>query len=119
MQVQQLVALRRSVEDLGALRRDLEGRVAALDAQLEQAHHMQLADVDTTQIDRQSLILSGGHTCSAALWSAESRREHHLRVGSPLRSTRFLPGNRAVVAGPRGIMVLELGSRLLSRFEPP
>jgi chemotaxis protein MotB len=36
MQVQQLVALRRSVEDLSALRRDLEGRVAALDAQLDQ-----------------------------------------------------------------------------------
>ncbi|WP_371749582.1 AAA family ATPase [Streptomyces sp. NBC_01283] len=90
-----------------------------IDAQLEQAHHMALLDVDTTQIDRQSLMLSGGHTCSAALWSAESRREHHLRVGSPLQSTRFLPGNRAVVAGSRGIMVLELGSRLLSRFERP
>ncbi|MET7458328.1 hypothetical protein ABZT03_42180 [Streptomyces sp. NPDC005574] len=43
------------------------------DAQLEQAHHMQAADVDTTQIGRQSLLLSGGHICSAALWSAESR----------------------------------------------
>jgi chemotaxis protein MotB len=36
MQVQQLVALRHSVEDLSALRRELEGQVAALDTQLEQ-----------------------------------------------------------------------------------
>ncbi|MFJ5731507.1 AAA family ATPase [Streptomyces paradoxus] len=90
-----------------------------IDAQLEQAHHMALTDVDTAQIGRQSLILSGGHTCSAALWSAESRREHHLRVGSPLRSTTFLPDKRVVVAGPRGIMVLRLSSSLLSRFEQP
>ncbi|MFE6177061.1 WD40 repeat domain-containing protein, partial [Streptomyces sp. NPDC056464] len=86
-------------------------------AQLEQAHHMALSDVDSIQVDSRPLILSGGHTCSAALWSPESRGEHHLRVGSPLWCTRFLPGNRIVVAGPRGIMVLELGSRLLSRFE--
>jgi WD40 repeat protein len=86
-------------------------------AQLQQAHHMALSDVDSIQVSRQPLILSGGHTCSAALWSPESQREHHLRVGSPLWCTRFLPGNRVVVAGPRGIMVLRLGSHLLSRFE--
>jgi WD40 repeat protein len=87
------------------------------DAQLEKAHHMALADVDMALIGGQPLILTGGHTCSVALWSMETLREHHLWVGSPLWRIRFLPGNRAVVAGSRGIMALELGSRLLSRVE--
>ncbi|MGV9456607.1 NACHT and WD repeat domain-containing protein [Streptomyces sp. NPDC003635] len=86
-------------------------------AQLEQAHHMALSTVDSIQVDTQPLVLTGGHTCSAALWSPASLREHHLRVGSPLWCTRFLARNRAVVAGPRGIMVLELGSNLLRRIE--
>ena len=78
------------------------------DKQLEQAHRMLLADVDIGKIAGETVILSGGYTCSLALWRIASREERHLWVGSPLSFIKSLPEDRAVVAGPRGIIAFNL-----------
>ncbi|MGW1618528.1 hypothetical protein [Streptomyces sp. NPDC002172] len=84
--------------------------------QLERGHHMELTDVDLAQYGERSIAVTGGHTCSVGLWSLESGREHHVRVGSPLWRTKVLPPRGVVMAGPRGIMVVELGSRTFDRL---
>ncbi|MFH8483879.1 hypothetical protein [Streptomyces longisporoflavus] len=87
------------------------------DAQLEHGHHMELLDVHLARIAGKPLVVTGGHTCSVALWSLETHQEYHFRIGSVLWHTRFLPGHRVLAAGPRGIMALALGSRFLDRLE--
>ncbi|MEU6676658.1 WD40 repeat domain-containing protein [Streptomyces sp. NPDC046925] len=87
------------------------------DAQLEHGHQMELIDVHMTRIAGKPLVATAGHTCSVALWSPQTHQEHHLRIGSVLWHTRFLPGRRVLAAGPRGIMAIALNSRLLDRLE--
>ncbi len=58
------------------------------------------------------VVLCGGYACSLALWSPGTGEEHHLWVGSPLWFVRSLPGDRAVVAGSRGIMAVQLTAHL-------
>ncbi|MFI7320692.1 hypothetical protein [Streptomyces venezuelae] len=89
------------------------------DVHLERGHGMELLDVCVTHIAGKSLAVTGGHTCSVALWSLDTQQEHHLRIGSVLWHTRFLPGQRILAAGPRGIMVLAVGPRLLTKLERP
>jgi WD40 repeat protein len=79
---------------------------------LEQAHGMALHDVDIWETAGQALVLCGGYTCSLALWPLGTGEEHHLWIGSPLWHIRSLPGDRAVVAGPRGIMAFQLATHL-------
>jgi WD40 repeat protein len=82
---------------------------------LEQAHHMELDDVDVAEIAGRLLVLCGGYTCTLALWPLDTRDEHHLRVGSPLWYVKSLPGDRVLVAGPRGIMTFQLTAHLPGR----
>ncbi|WP_409236509.1 hypothetical protein [Streptomyces sp. PA5.6] len=89
------------------------------DVHLERGHGMELLDVGVAHVAGKPLAVTGGHTCSVALWSLETRQEHHLRIGSVLWHTRFLPGQRILAAGPRGIMVLAVGPRLLTKLERP
>lgn len=77
-------------------------------AQLKQAYQMMLADVDVGEVARRTVILSGGYTCSLVLWTLDTHEERHLWVGSPLAFIKSLPEDRAVVAGPRGIIVFQL-----------
>jgi WD40 repeat protein len=93
-----------------------EGALLAY-TRLEQAHRMNLIDVNVGEVAGRPLVLCGGYTCSLGLWPLGSRDEHHLRVGSPLWITKSLPGDRAVVAGPRGIMAIQLSAQLPGR--PP
>jgi WD40 repeat protein len=80
--------------------------------QLEHAYQMALADVDIAEIAGRTIVLTGGYTCSLVLWPLDTGEEHHLWVGSPLTFIKSLPGDRAVVAGPRGIIAFQLTSRL-------
>lgn len=77
-------------------------------SRLEQTRGIALLDVDILQTARQPLVLSGGYAGSLTLWSPGTGEEHHLWVGSPIWLVRSLPGDRAVVAGPRGIMAFQL-----------
>jgi hypothetical protein len=79
---------------------------------LEQTRGMELDDADIWETAGQPLVLCGGYACSLALWSPGTGEEHHLWVGSPLWFVRSLPGDRAVVAGSRGIMALQLTAHL-------
>ncbi len=79
-------------------------------ARLKQGHGNSLNDVDIGEAAGRALILTGGSTCSLALWPLDTNRENHLRVGSVLWSVRSVPGGRAVVAGPQGIMAFQLGA---------
>ncbi|MGW7080216.1 AAA family ATPase [Streptomyces sp. NPDC054866] len=88
-------------------------------AQLERGHGMELTDVDMAQYGRRAIAVTGGHTCSVALWSLESGLEHHVRVGSPLWRTKVLGPRGVVVIGSRGIMAIELGSRTFDRVVGP
>ena len=83
--------------------------------QLKQAYKMMLSDVDITETAGRTTVLTGGYTCSLALWPLGTAEEHHLWVGSPLMITKSLPDDRAVVAGPRGIIAFQLTSRLPGR----
>jgi WD40 repeat protein len=82
---------------------------------LEQTRHIALLDVDICEAAGQPLVLSGGYAGSLALWSPGTGEEHHLWVGSPLWLVRSLPGGRAAVAGPRGIMAFQLTVRTPGR----
>lgn len=82
---------------------------------LEQAHQMMLHDVAVTEIAGRSILLCGGYTSSLALLPFDTLEEHHLRVGSPLWVVKSLPDSKAVVAGPRGIMVFRFTAHLPER----
>lgn len=73
---------------------------------------MELNDADFWEAAGQPRVVYGGFTCSLALWSPGTDEEHHLWIGSPLWFVRSLPGDRAVVAGSRGIMALQLTANL-------
>ncbi len=75
---------------------------------LGQTRGMGLVGADIWEAAGQPVVLCGGYACSLALWSPGTGEEHHLWVGSPLWFVRSLPGDRAVVAGSRGIMALQL-----------
>ena len=79
---------------------------------LERTRRNVLVDVDISETAGQPLVLGGGYAGSLALWSLGTGEEHHLWVGSPLWCVRSLPGDRAVVAGPRGIMTIQLTAHL-------
>jgi len=85
---------------------------ALMRKQLEHAHQMELLDVDIAEMAGGNVILSGGYTCSLVLWPLDKSEEHHLWVGSPLHFIKSLPNDRAVVAGPRGIIAFQLTQRL-------
>ncbi len=80
-------------------------------AQFTQVHPMaSLNDVDIRQDGREApIILACGYICSLVLWRPGSE-EHYLRVGSPLWSVKSLPQGQVVVAGPRGIMAIQLNT---------
>jgi hypothetical protein len=86
--------------------------------QLEQAHQMVLYDVDVANLGGRPTVLSGGYTCSLAMWHPDTGSEHHLRVGSVLTHVRSLPGGRVAIAGWRGIMMIQLSAHLPGRRVP-
>jgi hypothetical protein len=79
---------------------------------LGQARGMGLSGADIWEAAGQPVVLCGGWACSLALWSPGTGEEHHLWVGSPLWFVRSLPGDRAVVAGSRGTMAVQLTANL-------
>ncbi len=79
---------------------------------LGQTRGNELDDADIWEAAGQPLVLCGGYACSLALWSPGTGDEYHLWVGSPLWFVRSLPGDRAVVAGSRGIMAVQLTAHL-------
>jgi len=91
---------------------DADSGDALMRKQLEHAHQMELLDVDLAEMAGGKVIISGGYTCSLVLLPLDNSEEHHLWVGSPLGSVKSLPGDRAIAAGPRGIIAFQLTPRL-------
>jgi hypothetical protein len=80
-------------------------------AQFTQGHRMSsLNDIDTRQDEPQAPIIAGGYICSLILWNPDSRKEHYLRIGSPILDVRSLPNGQVAIAGPHGIMIIQLSS---------
>ncbi len=70
-------------------------------ARLGQTRGTGLDDADVWETAGQPVVLCGGWAGSLAVWSPATGEEHHVWVGSPIWRVRSLPGDRAVVAGPR------------------
>ena len=94
---------------------DADNGAALMRKQLEYAHQMELLDVDIAEMAGGKVIISGGYTCSLVLWPLDKSEEHHLWVGSPLHFIKSLPNDRAVAAGPRGIIAFQFTPRLLGK----
>ena len=77
-------------------------------ARLEQTRDMELAGADVGEAAGQPVVLCCGFAGSLGLWSPGTGEEHHVWVGSPIWLVRSLPGDRALVAGSRGIMAVQL-----------
>lgn len=91
---------------------DTDSASPLVQTRLERAHHMSLQAVDIAEIAGRELILSGGYTCSLALLPVDNQDEHHIRVGSPLWNVKSMAEDQVAIAGPRGIMLLQLSAEL-------
>ena len=82
---------------------------------LVQAHGMALHTVEVARVAGRPTVLCGGYTSTLAMWLLDTREEHHLSIGSPVHYAIPLPGDRVAIAGPQGILTVQLSANLPAR----